>query len=194
MRYLGKGSVSSFIGGAVNVAWYVILSAMGAILLAALAAAIAPQRLMNEFSTDHMSLDTAFFTLDFDQLTVRNPRTIALGFLGFALAMLGFATAIIGQLRGICANLRAEAPFAPENAGRIRTIGVLVIISTLVKSILFSLQGLLIMNNVTIAGAKIGVRVGSIDLTGILLGLLILVLAEIFRYGSELQEERNLTV
>lgn len=180
--------------GAVNITWYVTIGAMAVVLFATLVAAFVPPRFMQEFTTDALNLRTSFITLGFDQMTVQNPRAIALGFLGFALAMICFAAAIVRQLRGICANLRAGVPFAPDNAGRIRAMGLLVIISTIVKSVLFTVIGMLLADCVIVKGVELKARLGSLDLTGILLGLLILVLAEVFRYGAELQEERNLTV
>lgn len=180
--------------GAVNITWYIMIGAMAVVLFATFVAAFVPPRFMQEFTTDVFNLQTSFITLGFDQMTVQNPRTIALGFLGFALVMICFAAAIVRQLRGICANLRAGVPFAPDNAGRIRAMGLLVIISTIVKSMLFTVIGMLLKDYVLVKGVELKARLGSLDLTGILLGLLILVLAEVFRYGAELQEERNLTV
>lgn len=194
MRYLGKSSVSSFFRSAVNAAWYIMIGAMALMLLASLTLAFLPPRFMHDFATDAISLETNSITLDFARLSVKHPRAIALGFLGLAFVMTGFVAAVTAQLRKILDTLRAEAPFAPENARRIRTMGILIIAGTVVKSFLLSGVGFLIMQNVAIDGVHVGVRLGSPDLAGILTGFLVLILAEVFRYGAELQEDRNLTV
>ena len=49
------------------------------------------------------------------------------------------------------------------------------------------------MHNLVIQGVELNVK-SSFHLSGIFIGLVILVLAEIFRHGAALQEEQNLTV
>ena len=195
MRYLGKSSVSSFLEVFLKVVWALCLFGLVAILGGALVVALVDQARLAPGPGSRFSLDLYGISLHLDSVktVVRDPRAIILGLLVFAFFMLGFATAIVYQLRRIFANLKAGQPFIPENARRIRAIGLLVILACLVQSFLGFGLGTILAKNLAIEGVTIRPQL-NFGLDGFLIGLVILVLAEVFRYGAALQEDRDLTV
>lgn len=195
MRYLGKGSVSSFLEICLKVVWALCLAGLVAILGGALVVALVDRARLYPGPGSLFSLDLygISFRLESVKTAVRDPRAIILGLLVFAFFMLGLATVIVYQFRRIFANLKAGQPFIPENVRRIRAIGLLVILTCLVQSFLGFGLGMILAKNLAIEGVTIRPQL-NFGLDGILVGLAILVLAEVFRYGAALQEDRDLTV
>lgn len=84
-------------------------------------------------------------------------------------------------------------PFIRENGIRLRWIGTAVIGLGLAKAAFSIPATLFLTTRLDIPGIHFKYRVG-IDGEYILIGLLILVLAEIFRVGAEMREEQELTI
>jgi hypothetical protein len=110
-----------------------------------------------------------------------------------AIAMLLFAGWAIHQLRQLFRALRNGQVFAPENVRRVQRVGWAVILAEPVRAaITYSAQ--------TYARdhfAGIGIRfVTDLDLNlgTIFAGLAILVIAEVFRTGTRLDEDQSLTI
>jgi hypothetical protein len=74
-----------------------------------------------------------------------------------------------------------------------RRIGLLIVGCTLVENLLDIAQRLYLSHMVTTRGVEI-YRGLDFDFSTLLLGLVVLVIAEFFRHGVELEEERSLTV
>lgn len=83
--------------------------------------------------------------------------------------------------------------FAPENTSRIRGIGVAILVLAAVQWAGGIAAGRFIAQQVHLAGVEVAARLGP-DLTTIFFGLLVIVLAEAFRLGTQLQEEQDLTI
>lgn len=82
-------------------------------------------------------------------------------------------------------------PFAAENAKRLSVMGIAIIVMSVVYRIgeYITMQSVLKTINAQGMTAQLG-----IDTTGILMGVLLLILAGIFKYGSYLQEEYDTTL
>ena len=193
MRYLDKGSVSSFLGVALNLAWSLCFVAMGGILLAMPFVSAISSRLLTHGPRGTLTFDAQFLSFGFTRAEVRNPQAIVLGILGLTLVTLVVAQAIIHQLRRIFRALQVESAFTVETAKRIRAIGLIFIGGSLLQSLAAFLVGLMMMNNLVIQGVELNVK-SNFHLSDIFIGLVILVLAEIFRHGAALQKEQDLTV
>ena len=101
---------------------------------------------------------------------------------------------VIYHLRKIFATLAGGDPFSKGNSRRIKTIGWLVITATVFKAVLSFLFGLYFMNFISLPGLILEANIRLEDFSGVFAGIIILILAEVFKYGSLLQEEQNLTV
>jgi hypothetical protein len=193
MRYLGKGSVASFLRVMLNIAWYFLFVIIGLVLIGVLTVAFFGPKLVPHGVGANFNFGAEFISFSFSQVQLQNPQAIFLGFLGWILAMFSVAQAVIYQLRKIFATLRDGSAFTRQNARRVRSIGLIIIGGSVLQSIVNYLVGWVMMNNITIPGVEINAT-SDLHLGGVFMGLLILVLGEIFRQGASLQEDQNLTI
>ncbi|MEW6081475.1 MAG: DUF2975 domain-containing protein [Bacillota bacterium] len=110
-----------------------------------------------------------------------------------ALPMLLLALFVIYQLRKVFGSVAGGCPFEPGNPGRIRLIGIAICISSAVRSVGSFLGGWFIEHAVNFPGIEVRALLRP-DLNTLFLGLVVMVLSEVFRYGSVLQEDHDLTV
>ena len=98
------------------------------------------------------------------------------------------------KLRAIFRTLQQGDPFVPENAGRIRFLGFTVIAFELIaRGGMFWMYFAFVAGQFRIEGVRIR---PAFDPSGAALaaGLVLLVLAEVFREGTALKREQQLTV
>jgi hypothetical protein len=101
--------------------------------------------------------------------------------------------AVALQLRRILRAVRSGTPFTRANSSRLRTIGALIIIGEVVMTGLKYGLHKWASGALTASGVKL-TAVFDLNSITLLLGVLILSLSEIFRYGADLEDERSLTV
>ena len=100
---------------------------------------------------------------------------------------------ICWSLRGLLKTVLQGRPFTAENGRRIRNLGLVILISGLVWPLVEYVSARAVLALVTFEGMSLSPAIGgSKDV--VLTGLLLLVLSTIFRHGTELEEERSLTV
>ena len=111
--------------------------------------------------------------------------------LGLAVSC-GLALLILHQIRRLVQRVRAGAPFDSENAGRLRTLARLILVRYVFKAFyVFFVSGWVAT---TITGS---VQTGSMPYANwsvILIALVLMALAEIFRRGTALEDEQSLVV
>jgi hypothetical protein len=106
--------------------------------------------------------------------------------------------AVVLQLRGVCANLSSGTPFPRDNIRRVRTIGWAILGTVGVELLIDALAFAYLHGQVTVAG-------GPVVVPGVILwvdfplgtaiaGLAVLVLAELFKAGADLQDEQALVI
>lgn len=100
---------------------------------------------------------------------------------------------ILVVMRRIFASMESGTPFIPANVNRIRWLAGLLIGTAVFAQIVQARIGELLLTNIRSSGLDIVYRFG-LDPTILVIGLIILSLAEVFRYGLELQAEADLTV
>jgi hypothetical protein len=196
MRFFGKRSVSSALGICLAIAWY-----GGIVLMAAILWVIAVLLFMNQQKLHETLLQAPglTFKVESDFLTIRLPNTtlksprVFTGVMATAAVNLSFALAIIFQLRKIVSTLRAGIVFKEESARRIRRIGFITLAGGAVEGILSGFIGLLVLHDISIPGATVQPSF-DVSLETIFIGLVLIVLGEIFRHGARLQAEQDLTV
>lgn len=165
--------------------WITIVAGTVAILSAAVSA-ITPLegRDWFEVANDFTSLDVSTFSDGRAKLTVVG------GWAAVGVASLAWA-ALFGQLRAVLSNVKADRPFATANA-RYMAFAGWVVIGVSVTSIVGESVGVRVsFTAVDILGFKVGL---SFDGTTLVVGMLLLVLAGVFRHGAYLQQEHDDTV
>lgn len=115
------------------------------------------------------------------------------GFFALAFVKSGFALAVIYQMKRIFRTLRIGQIFKDKNARRVRAIGLLTLGGSIANTLFSYFIGSLIAGDFNIAGVTIGPSF-HLNSEGLFTGLVLIVLAEIFRHGTALQAEQDLTV
>lgn len=108
--------------------------------------------------------------------------------IGFAISL-----SITYLLRNFFRSLSQNSPFAIENARRLRLIAVLIMLTPLVDFINDMIVTWFVQRNFMLDGADISAHV-DFDLKAVFAGLVLLIIAEIFRIGAQMKEEQELTV
>jgi hypothetical protein len=107
--------------------------------------------------------------------------------------MFALALWVLGNLRAVFRTLRDGRPFVRANATRIRTIAWLFIIGELARAAMVFFQNYYAMTHFSADGLRFDAPL-ALNFTAIIDGLIILVIAEVFRAGTRLDEEQSLTV
>ena len=111
------------------------------------------------------------------------------------LASLAVPMYFVWQLRQLLASIRRGSPFLRPNARRLRNVGLVVVLSDLLGAACRYAVGAAILDRTTVRGLALRPLLDWESLLGYLvLGLVILVIAEVFRQGAALAEEQSLTV
>lgn len=184
MECLGRRSASSALKAVLDLAWYLGLAGVAVMVL------FQVRFLMGGWAGS-LQITTPGLVFRF---TGGIPDLRALLVFQFSVIFYWLAgLLVLYQLRGIFATLAAGTPFSGDNVRRIRIIGMAVIAGSLLKTVVYTMIGLHIADLVQVPGLEVQGRI-ELDLGGIFLGMVVLVLAEVFRHGARLQEEQDLTV
>jgi Protein of unknown function (DUF2975) len=177
----GRGSISSFLKVAVDVAWVVACALLGFIWIIA---AFAVYSIVSGNST----------FLDLGQFPLNTPRDLTIWTVIGSILCIGVMI-VCAYLRGVFETLVARDPFVPENARRFAAIGIVLaamegasmFVATLVR---------LIFGVFAPAGEAVAFRFPMPNLNWpIWLAVLtLLVLAQVFREGAAMREEQKMTI
>ena len=100
---------------------------------------------------------------------------------------------VLGQLRGLFRTLRDGHPFVAANATRVRRIAWGAIIGELARSTVVFFENYYAATHFSAAGLTFDAR-PHVNAFAIVNGLIILAIAEVFREGTRLEEDRSLTI
>jgi Protein of unknown function (DUF2975) len=106
---------------------------------------------------------------------------------------MAFGLWIIGQLRAVVRAVRDGKPFIPENAARVRRLGWAMIVGELIRTAVVFFESSYAMQHFSIEGLRFSTR-PDFSVFAIVQGMIVLVIAEVFRAGTRLDEEQSLTV
>jgi len=126
------------------------------------------------------------------RFTERSATLVALStakILAYAAASL----VLLVLLRNTLKTLSAGTPFVDANVDRIRAIGILIPVFGFLIQGLHWATSLVAMDTVAAEGLHIEASL-TLNLTYLFIGLVIVALAEVFRYGSHLQTDADLTI
>jgi hypothetical protein len=221
MKTLGKASLSSFLLVLVNIGWFcvalalvvtVLFLAAGAYVGVQIDASGAPSvevghgvmmSIPVSFSVDSQTHHVSAPSLGIADAQLRDARA-ALKFspqrgpffVANAVLLVGLLSLVlwaVSQLRGVLRTLRDGQPFAPANARRLRRIAWLAIVGELVRAAVVFFETQYAAGHFVSEGLHFSAR-PEVNVFAIVNGLVILVIAEVFRIGAGLDEEQSLTV
>jgi hypothetical protein len=220
MKATGPRSISSFLVTVFTASWYTIAGLLALMVVLVLAGSnvavqMTPDGAPNvdidkgarmsipvSIRIDSKALHVTAPSLGIESAALQDvrgslwfPATGTAGWLalGGAVLMLAVALWLIGEMKGIFRTVRDGRPFVPANAKRVRRLAYAVLLGELARSAVvfwgnhyaaahFSANGLLFDSR------------PDINLFAIVDGLIILVIAEVFRAGTRLDEDQSLTV
>ena len=208
MRALGERSIASFISFVVDATWWLVvvcLTLFACLLMFSLWNGSAGKNLTMDLpvalemnAAVHSSSDSVQTDARIEKVRgkLRFPVRIGAFFFGSVVLILllgGSLLWVLTQLRHIFRSLSRGLLFIPENARRIRWVGFMVIFGELARAALVYFWSYYTSLHFTASGVRF---VASTDLNGITIvsGLAILVIAEVFREGTRLQEEQSMTI
>ena len=208
MRAMGQRSIASFVKLLLDLSWW--MTAAGLVLMIILLLC----SFFVDFQTDKLTMDlpvalelnTSAHSIDSTVPTVWQLEKVH-GNIKFPVRKGAFLSGstfvitlavcfilwIVTQLREVFRTLSRGRPFVAENSRRIRWVGLAVLIGEFVRAILLFFFSLYTSQHFTINGVRF---IASADLSGITImsGLAILVIAEVFREGTRLEEDQSLTM
>lgn len=126
-------------------------------------------------------------------LRTRASPLAAAAILIFAVAGWGLVLFGLRQLRVVIRDALAGAPFTGANARRIELIGLTVVAADLVRAVAYLAGELWARNHVHLTRISFAVTF-PVQVTVLVAGLLVIVLAEVFRIGHALQQDQDLTI
>ena len=209
MKAMGRRSVSSLLAALVSVAWYLVAISLAGMLVLAMIP------LFTDLSNTTMDLPVSF-SVDTSALRVTAPGGVTKaditnargsGNLKFpppnaavlmttavlAAVSLGIALWVLTQLRAVFRSLRDGHPFVAANATRIRWIGYAVIAGEVVRSLVTFGVNSYARSHFAADGLRFDAW-PTVNVYAIIYGLIILVIAEVFRAGTRLDEDQSLTI
>ena len=100
---------------------------------------------------------------------------------------------LLAQLRGLFRALRDGQPFAPSNATRVRRIAWVLMASEVVRAGIVYAENSYVASHFVATGLRFEAQ-PHLNFFAIFSGLVILVISEVFRTGTRLDEDQSLTV
>ncbi len=206
MRTVGKGSIASFVKLVLDVVWWAVAVGLG--LLATLLVCSTFLKLPGDNLT--MSLPVAVqidapiydaggeTDAHFEKLqgNLRFPAKkgpFLFGSLVVVVLLFGVLLWIVTQLRHVFRSLSQGLPFVLANARRVRWVGLAVILGELGRAASIYFWSYYTSLHFTADGLRFAASV-DLSLITIVSGLAILVIAEVFQQGAQLQEDQSLTI
>ncbi|HSP66900.1 MAG TPA: DUF2975 domain-containing protein [Bryobacteraceae bacterium] len=210
MKAMGKGSIASVIKVLLDVSWYgsfVFLGLVTCLLVVSLFLKdLGPNVTLSlpvSFDVDSNAYRVTSESLGIENAQLRKFRAevhlpvrkggFFFGTLTGLMVSLAVGLWVLTQLRHIFRTLRDGRPFVAANAARIRWVGLAVIIGEIADAAIRFNWSYYFSSHFTAPGVRF---VPRLDINGmaIVSGLILLVLAEVFREGTRLKEDQSLTI
>lgn len=209
MKALGKNSLSSVIKFIINAAWYIQLSFLVLLTVLLLASFLKKEVIQSDLevrltqgkpvnvalASGATGISEATLKLDSGKLYITQNRTWQLICYNLGVMWVGFAISltITFLLRKLFQSLARDNPFVSENARRLRQIAILIILTSPLSFAQDAFENWYLQQNFLLEGSAIRSHL-VIDVKTVLAGLILLIISEIFRMGSQLKAEQDLTV
>jgi Protein of unknown function (DUF2975) len=133
-------------------------------------------------------IEDAVGTLRFEAHPAIVLTAVGIGLVGVAATL-----AVLHQLRRIVATMSAGTPFVVDNANRLRFVGLAVIVYELVTMCMKLALSMWAVRNLSVRGLTVRWMFDP-RIEVLLAGAVILLVAEVFRVGTRLQQDHDLTI
>ncbi len=205
MKAFGKNSVSSVLKVVVNIAWYLQLIGIGLILVIVILAwcgvlteniKIEPPA---EFNTSGVLIETGVEASSIQKterpaILSKVNRDSTIVFYGLRTSIfLMLSLYVTFLLKKILRSLSSGIPFTLENSKRIRYISYIIMLTPAVVLVLDLVSLYWFQPSDSIQNGKV-IFLPGFDLITLFLGLVIFIIAEVFKVGYEIQEEQKLVI
>jgi len=205
MKTLGNKSLSAVIAITLNVLWWIELAvAAGFLILLGIAGQIRSgyvlqlpvsfsettistvRSINSNFPGGHINTTDGILSL---QIQANGPNVILLLF-GYGL-IFAAVNIITYQLRAIFSNFRKNLPFNALNISRIKNIAIVLIAYSVVQWLYVVLLNRILSSNLKWEHLDFTY---NFSVSYALMGLMLIIVAEIFKIGLSLEEEKQLTI
>lgn len=209
MELLGKRSVAWWIKKLIDVIWILLLVVTAVTLVRSIVPLVAggdwkvESRLnvrisfdpeQYAFSSSRMAIEGGAIKEASGKLSFVNARgPYALAVLSWTYLGLVIALVTIYQLRCVFDSLARRAAFEAANGRRLRMIALAIILGQVARGLLAFAVSRGVEQEMLAPGILLRPDWG-VDPFSVLFGLILLVLAEVFRLGAQMKEEQDLTV
>jgi hypothetical protein len=206
MKLLGRWSLASFLKHGVDVYYYFLITVIPVILVIAVLLAVVAHRheswpvqlpVRLEFNSGSQSrvtsptngIQSASVIRAHGTLQVVIPKLntlMAWAGWGEVIIWVAITLIVLNRLRAIFGTLRDKDPFVAVNASRIRTIALVLIFGELIGTVAGGLAGYRVTGDISMAGLKVYPDY-SFNSAVIFAGLILLMVAEVFRLGADMK-------
>jgi hypothetical protein len=208
MKVLGRWSLASLMKLVIDVPYYGFLAAIPLVCVLALWIALTPagpgqpgrrvdleipvrfqlDPASHPFSTTRPDVQAVSITKAQGTLEVKGASAFGAGWaaLGFAIITVATALFVLGRLRAVFRTLKDQNPFVPRNSARIRMIGLALILGQLASAAFAAWLAGQVTRDISVAGVLFD-NVPSFNGWVLFSGLILVMLAEVFRLGAEMK-------
>lgn len=110
-----------------------------------------------------------------------------------AVVMIALTLWMLAELTAVCRSIRDGQPFVRSNAGRIRRLAAAVVLAEVSRAAIVYAANAYVAGNFAADHLRFAAS-PRINAPALVSALILLVLAEVFRTGTQLDEEQSLTV
>lgn len=161
--------------------------------IAIVATWLSPNAILLRSPSDQLVVQTPSLDLKFTFAQERQPGQAIIFSMLVTLLVAGCTYVILMQLHKILATVLEHNPFVADNARRLRIIAYALFAISIFTSLANALSGWWIHEMIQLPGVEAVARL-RFDLGQVGVGVLILLLAEVFRLGVAMKEEQDLTI
>lgn len=126
-------------------------------------------------------------------LDVKAPAAVSATVVLVVAAVLGLLLVVMRQVRALLADIAGGSPFGSQSARRVQVIGATIIAADLGRALVVLLASLWAQGHVHLQGLDF-VASFPVQIDALGAGILLVILAEVFRRGADLQHDYDLTI
>ncbi len=187
--------------------WWLLVVAMGATVLGAVTVFFIPSsfidNMVHTLSTFNLNVGELSLSLNPSILTGVHFKALAYSLILLVLVTTGLTLLVIRQLRKILLDMKEGRPFSDQMPKHIRMMAYIIFAFAIVPETISSMATFFIIQYMGVSNAiaaspfvqGLGVNLSAnIDMTLVLVGFVVLLLAMVFEYGAQLQKQSDETL